>query len=280
MTESLELETERAFASIPSETTPRDRRSLVALQRAVRRASGVYNYLEIGSHLGGTLQPFALDPQCALLWSIDHRPSSQPDERGIRWPYPANTTSRMVANLRRLDAAIGDRLRCIESSTAHLDPAALDARPQLLFVDGEHTDHAVKLDGEFCRQVGDPQGSVIAFHDAHIVYRGLAALFDEWERADLTFTAFVLPDCVMAVALGHFAAGGSHSIVEDSDVNRLVVNNHVAYLWSLLDNHKYRAIANRFPAKQFDRASNTLRRARRVFSTGRSAPHRFREVTR
>src|SRR5690606_19727167 len=51
------------FAGIPSESTLWDRRSLLACQDAIRTRWSPYIYLEIGSHLGGSLQPHVLDPR-------------------------------------------------------------------------------------------------------------------------------------------------------------------------------------------------------------------------
>ena len=47
------------FGHIFSATTQEDKRSLLAVQRAVRelKAAQGYVYLEIGSYLGGSLQP-------------------------------------------------------------------------------------------------------------------------------------------------------------------------------------------------------------------------------
>lgn len=70
------------FESIGSQTSPGDRRSLLALHRACRETYGAFAYLEIGSHLGGSLQALIADPCCTAITSIDPRPASQPDARG------------------------------------------------------------------------------------------------------------------------------------------------------------------------------------------------------
>lgn len=51
------------FASIPSQTSVKDRRSLLAVQRSTARRFGRFAYLEIGSHLG--IDP-AVPPGSAL----------------------------------------------------------------------------------------------------------------------------------------------------------------------------------------------------------------------
>ena len=86
------------FAMIPSQTTDEDRRTLLSIQRFIRK-NGEYAYLEIGSHLGGTIQPHYLDPRCSLIYSIDKRPPFQPDERGRNFDYPDNSTEKMLENI-------------------------------------------------------------------------------------------------------------------------------------------------------------------------------------
>lgn len=241
---SVESDPAVAFAAIESQTSENDRRSLIAVRNSVRRAVGNYTYLEIGSHLGGSLQPFVLDPACTLMWSIDKRPADQADERGPRFSYAKNSTSRMVALLSTLDPAIDNRLRCIDSDAADIPPSSIQPAPQLLFVDAEHTDRAVYSDAEFCRRVMDPRGSVLVFHDAEIVYLGLGQLFHDWELAGVPFTAYHLPDYLMVVEFGLV-------IHDDDEIRPLLFNNHVGYLASLSANDVFRYIAHRFPARQY-----------------------------
>ena len=95
MIESLDL---RVFDAIKSETSDDDKKSLLLLQNCIRKL-GNYCYLEIGSHLGGSLQPYYLDPYCKRIFSIDKRPNLQPDERGKVFEYPENSSARMMNNL-------------------------------------------------------------------------------------------------------------------------------------------------------------------------------------
>ena len=65
------------FAQITSQSTESDKRSLLAVQDAVREIvgpEGKYNYLEIGSYLGGSIQPHLIDQRCERIFSIDKRP--------------------------------------------------------------------------------------------------------------------------------------------------------------------------------------------------------------
>lgn len=226
------------FNAIPSESTPGDRRSLLACQNAVRMRWSPYVYLEIGSHLGGSLQPHALDPSCATMHSIDPRPSQQPDARGQRFGYPGNSTARMLANLL---AAGGDtnRVVCHEQTSARLDPADIVPTPHLCFVDGEHTDAAVLADFDFCRRVIAP-GGVILFHDAHIIYNALDEIVASLDRAGTAYRACHLPDTLFAIELGE------GTLLEGTALAPVRRESYRGYLLSLQSTDHYRRFANRW----------------------------------
>jgi hypothetical protein len=189
---------------VPSQTTGSDRRSLLALHSALAALQPGFTYVEIGSHLGGSLQALVRDPRCGTIVSIDPRPPSQPDERGQRFEYEDNSTQRMLDGLAALPGADLSRLRTIEASTEDLDPAALlddVPRPGLCFVDGEHTDEAVVRDARFCRSLVGDAGAV-AFHDAWIVHRGLGAYIDELRGEQAWVRPYLLPDSVLVLEFG------------------------------------------------------------------------------
>ncbi|MEO6221807.1 MAG: class I SAM-dependent methyltransferase, partial [Vicinamibacterales bacterium] len=226
------------FEAIPSESTPWDRRSLLACQHAVRMRWSPYVYLEIGSHLGGSLQPHVLDPGCAAMHSIDPRPSQQPDARGARFGYPGNSTARMLANL----SATGrdtTRVVCHEQTSARLNPADIAPTPQLCFVDGEHTDAAVLADFDFCRRVITP-GGLILFHDAHIIYNALDEIVASLDRAGTAYCACHLPDTLFAIELGE------GSLIEGPALARVRHQSYRGYLLSLRSTDHYRRFANRW----------------------------------
>lgn len=89
----------RLFEKIPSQTTDPDKGSLLACELAVREIKPDYNYLEIGSYLGGSIQPHLLDDKCGRIYSIDKRPVSQPDARGYDWVYQNNSTASIPMKL-------------------------------------------------------------------------------------------------------------------------------------------------------------------------------------
>lgn len=225
------------FDGIPSQTSENDRRSLLALQEAVR-SRGPYAYLEIGSHLGGTIQPFLPDASCTHVFSIDRRPLSQPDERGPVYDYPANSTAHMLSLLGELSPGGVAKVRCWDADARDVDPAAVLPRPALCFVDGEHTDRAVRSDAAFCLRVLAGSG-VLAFHDAPVVYNGLFEVVEELGRGGTPFVAYHLPDTVFVIELGDVTVHRSPAVA------RMLVQNHTGYLASLRANDHYRRFHNR-----------------------------------
>src|SRR5579871_1413078 len=116
------------FSHIESQTTDADRRSLLAIHDAVGSRLGSFSYLEIGSHLGGSLQALIADPRCRTIVSIDPRPLWMPDDRpGVDgFDYPDNSTGRMLGMLRDVPGADLSKLRTIDKSTEDIDPGQLE----------------------------------------------------------------------------------------------------------------------------------------------------------
>src|SRR4051795_12776182 len=87
------------FSAIESQTTDRDRRSLLALHSAVASNRPSFSYLEVGSYLGGSLQALIRDRRCAHVMSVDTRTREAPDKRSRMWSYEDNSTTRMLERL-------------------------------------------------------------------------------------------------------------------------------------------------------------------------------------
>src|SRR5688572_13453607 len=185
------------FERIESQTTEDDRRSLLAIQRAVR-SQGEYVYLEIGSHLGGTLQPHLLDPLCTKIYSIDLRPQVVDDARGEKQTYIDNSTERMIRLLSEISHDGVKKIATIDASTQDVDPNIIDPRPTLCFIDGEHTDHAVIADFDFCVRVA-AEGCSIVFHDSDLVYRGIRKILRTLTGQGVKYDAMKLGGSVFAI---------------------------------------------------------------------------------
>jgi hypothetical protein len=236
------------FAAIPSQTTENDKRSLLACQLAVRSLLPEYTYLEIGSYLGGSIQPYLFDRQCARIFSIDKRPPYQPDERGANYFYTNNSTQRMLDKLSAVHEPGLAKLTCLDGDASEIDPAAVQPAPELCFIDGEHTDGAAFSDFQFCRKVLAKDG-LILFHDAAIVYNGLSRCVEYLQAQQIPFRAYNLPDVVFAIEIGEFP------IHRHPAVQERLNNNYVGYLASLSFNDYYR----RFATKPVFRWYRTLR---------------------
>ena len=232
-TRSLDL-----WQAIPSQMTDSDKRSLLAVQKALRRAVPAYHYLEIGSHLGGSIQPHLLDPRCQSIVSIDPRPAAVKDDRGYDILYEDNSTARMLELLRAVSPEGVGRIRTFDLDASAVPLESIQPRPHLCFIDGEHSEKAVLSDFAFCRSVLAPDG-VIAFHDADHVFTGLERIMNTLRDSAIPFHAYVLPSAVFVIEFG------SSKMYEDDDMRLLLRDNSEAYLFGLKTMLHYREVLNR-----------------------------------
>lgn len=249
------------FDGVTAQLSSHDKRSLLAIQATVGERCGTYSYLEIGSYLGGSLQPHLLDDRCRKIYSVDKRVTQAPDAARAQSAYPANSTKLMQATL---FASTGDisKLRCIDGDASAISPEVIEDRPALCFIDGEHTDTAVIRDYRFCRTVA-ADSSVICFHDADIVYGGLNTILEDLKSGGISFQAYNLPDRVFVIELGI-------EIHRDARVATLLVENHLGYLHALKGTSHYRAFYYRRSVRAFAWLARTFRRPWRALFHGRA----------
>jgi len=227
------------FDQIMSQSTDFDRASLLACELAVREMVDGYNYLEIGSYLGGSIQPHLSDDKCRRIYSIDKRPESQPDARGFDWVYQNNSTARMLELLKAINPNI-EKIVTIDGDTATIKPAEVAETVDLCFIDGEHTDEAVFRDFRFCLDVLADNGAIM-FHDSQITYNGIASSIKYLEENGHKFHGYILPNLVFVIEIGDFPMHRHPRVLER------LIDNHNSYLYSLQDVDKYRRFATRFP---------------------------------
>lgn len=205
------------FDAIDSQTSPQDRRSLLALHGATADALGEFSYLEIGSHKGGSLQVLVADERCRKIVSIDPRPDWTPDDRreleGLAY---AVSSSEMLGLLAAVPGADLAKVETMELGTESIDPNALE-RPDLCFVDGEHTAAAALRDGRFCRAVLRGRG-VIAFHDFWIVPGAILRFLRETKGA----RGYLLRNSVFVVELGGATVRGDSRIAAQARLSPAV----------------------------------------------------------
>ncbi len=192
--------------SVESQTSEADRTSLLRLQRMIRRMHGRYAYLEIGSHLGGTLVPHLLDPACTVIHSVDPRPQSQPDARGRSFDYDGNSTARMRQLLSEVVPAAGmERLVTWDHDAAAIPAHAYQTRFDLVLIDGEHT--TVAAFSDFISVLPAlAQHACIAFHDANLVLDAIANVERLMRHMGTQHATYFLPSNVAVICLRSAAA--------------------------------------------------------------------------
>lgn len=228
----------KLFEKIHSQTSANDKRSLLACLKAVREFCSDFVYLEIGSYLGGSLQPFVLDERCRKIISIDKRPKNSPDERGYEQIYLDNTTAVMLANLKEVSTDGIDKIECIDADVSEIDHSQINDKPQLCFIDGEHTDEATWRDFQFCFETMTDDGAII-FHDAMIIYRTLSRIVKYLNEKGVKVRAYNLPDVVFVIEIGDFPLHRS------SLINEMLMDNHIGYLSALNFTDQYRSFTNK-----------------------------------
>ena len=244
------------FDAIDSQTTSDDRRSMLAIQAAVSARLGSFTYLEIGSHLGGSIQPFLLDHRCTHIVSIDKRPEKQPDLRGKLYAYPDNSTVRMLENLRRVARDGVAKITVFDTDSSELKASMLPSRPDLCFIDGEHTNTAVERDFAFCQSALAAPG-VIYFHDSQIVFQALDNILTSLRTAGQPFHAYNLPTGLFVIDLGM-------NIHEDDSIQKLLLGNHLGYIAGLQSMASYRQLYNHWFVRQMRKAYRPARSAART----------------
>jgi len=184
-----------------------DKAVFLELQNIIGSLHPGYCYLEVGSERGGSIIAPLLDSRCGALISVDPRPEIQPDERGISFRFPDNTTAKMLDILLAAGVsrrALG-RLRTFDTDIAKLPFWPVGTKAHLAFIDAEHTNQAVFRDwlnvSRFMQQ-----DSIVAFHDANLVFDGLENIQAMLRHQGGCFSAYYLPDNMFVLALGAMAA--------------------------------------------------------------------------
>jgi len=241
----------KIFEKIKTQLTDNDKQTLLGCQFAVRNLLPKYNYLEIGSYLGGSIQPHLLDEKCARVYSIDKRPLRQPDERGVDYIYLNNSTARMLELL--CEIAPTDKITTIDGDTRReVKPSQIEEKIQMCFIDGEHTDEAVLSDFKFCLEVLDENGAIL-FHDSAINYNAIANCIKYLKDNEIEFRANSLPDAVFVVEIGDFPLHKSPPIMER------LLNNHVGFIFQMQYNDYYRQFINKKPFQLYRRLMTKLK---------------------
>jgi hypothetical protein len=79
----------------------------------------------------------------------------------------------------------------------------------------------------------------IVFHDAGVIYQGLQETIEFLEAEKIRFTAYSLPHVMFVIEIGDFP------LHREPEINRMLINNHAGYLYSLQSNDFYRSFVNK-----------------------------------
>ncbi len=188
------------FDAIQSQTTTECRQVLLASQRAIAARCGTYTYLEIGSYLGGTIQPHFVDDRCLRIYSIDSRRHSSDDDRtpGCVIVYEENSTKGMLDKLARIDPGSIAKIVTFDGDASCLNANDIQPHPDLLFIDGEHTEAAIISDYRFCEQVVSEHGAIL-FHDFWITREAILNICAKLRRDGRPHTASLLGGWVFGI---------------------------------------------------------------------------------
>jgi hypothetical protein len=193
----------RIFAIQPNHYA--DRTSFLRVQRMIRALKPGYEYLEVGSDIGASLLPHMLDPNCGGMVSFDPRPERQPDERGVDFPYLGNSTARMLRELgEHASPAQLARLLTIDADVSAPGAVPPDLRPDLVLIDGEHTNVAAFSDFITVLSLIS-EDAIITFHDADLISDTLEIAERLLVQRRTRHSMVILPSCVAVFGFGAFA---------------------------------------------------------------------------
>ena len=196
---------------ISSQTSPGDRAALEFIRSFISEQVPSYNYLELGSYLGGSLLPHLLSSSCSNILSVDKRVTSQPDERRVSgYSYQGITTTDLINTLTQhtSDTACLKKLETHDGVIQDLDPSSIFQRYprgfQLSFIDAEHTNEAVFSDFIHVQKLSSPH-SVIMLHDSWMLGSGIQSIVSYLQFLEIPFLFRVIQDSVTAFFFGRLA---------------------------------------------------------------------------
>ena len=156
---------------IESQTSNEDKLFILDIMQCLKVNSSSYNYIEVGSFMGGTLAPFLIENHCHAIFSVDDRERAQPDERGVNYDYAGITSEKMINNLHHYGLNT-EKLILHDGSIETLQINSNENMFDLAFIDGEHTDEAAFRDFLYIMDFMK-KNCIIMFHDSTLVFKAL-----------------------------------------------------------------------------------------------------------
>ena len=154
------------YFPISSQTSNKDKEILLAIIKFFNDNKRKYNYLEIGSFLGGSLTPFLMDNYCNLIYSIDKRNQKQDDERNRLWSYESISELDMIERLKKCNLDISK----LKTFNGDIKNFKINKKFELAFIDGIHTD--TNTFSDFLNTIDKvKKDCIILFHDSSVIFK-------------------------------------------------------------------------------------------------------------
>jgi len=188
-----------------------DRTTLLDIVNLVRNETPGYTYLEVGSDQGGSIVAPLSDSRCAAALSVDLRPASQPDERGVDFNFPENSAARMRKLLVEAGVPRGGmlKLRTFDADISALTMSEFGRLSDLVFIDAEHTNKAVFRDFVKVRRFMKSD-AIILFHDSQLIFDALINIETMLDDEGVDFCSLYMPTTIFGIAFGKYEGPFRH----------------------------------------------------------------------
>lgn len=156
---------------INSQTSKNDKKIILKIIELLKKNKKKFNYLEIGSFLGGSLTPYLLDDTCKYIVSIDKRNQKQDDERSKDYSYEHISEFDMIKKLKQNNLNT-DKLKTFNGDVRNFKT---NTKFDIAFIDGIHTD--INTFSDFLNvEKKTYRDSIILFHDSSIIFKSISMI--------------------------------------------------------------------------------------------------------
>ena len=161
----------KRYFPISSQTSDTDKLILLKIIIFLKRIKKKFNYLEIGSFLGGSLTPFLMETSCKSIVSVDKRNQKQDDERNEEWSYKNIYEKDMINGLKKH----GLNTSKLKTFNGDIKNFKTNKKFDLSFIDGIHTD--TNTFSDFLNVLNlSTRDSIVLFHDSSIIFKSISMI--------------------------------------------------------------------------------------------------------
>ena len=109
----------------------------------------------------------------------------------------------MITNLESAFPAVPTKkLKTFDCDASELPAEEIAERPDLCFIDGEHTNKAVYCDFQFCLKICQ-KDAMIVFHDSGFIYRGISKIKKSLSGEGAIFQGMMLSGSIYVILLNN-----------------------------------------------------------------------------